>query len=143
MSEEKKLNEVENQQLFAAKFAVVLYKQEYCQQLVDHMAQGYSFESFGANVDCGRTTLFGWVEKYPEFKEALHKGKEKGKKLFEGLLMAKVRGIEAKGMNLKLADSRLLEFALKTRFRETYSEKVEVAHSGDVKINIDSDDSTL
>ena len=143
MSEEKKPDVHENRQLFASKFATALYKDEYCQQLVDHMAQGYSFESFGANVGCGRRTLFDWVDKYPDFKEAQKQGYEKGKKLFEGILMAKVRGIEAKGMDLKKSDSRLLEFALKTRYRDTYSEKIDVQQSGEVKIVIDSDDNNL
>jgi hypothetical protein len=120
-----------------------LYKEEYDQLLVTHMSQGYSFESFGADVGCGRRTLFDWVERYPSFKEAQKEGYEKGKKLFEGILMAKVRGLDAKGMDLKKSDTACLIFALKTRYRDTYSEKVEVSHSGDIKINIDNDDSNL
>lgn len=137
------MNEEENRQMFASKYAVVLYKEEYCQLLIDHMAQGYSFESFGADVNCGRTTLFDWVERYPDFKKAQKIGYEKGKKLFEGILLAKTRGLDAKGMDLKKSDTACLIFALKTRFRDTYSEKVDVAISGDIKINIDSDDSNL
>lgn len=120
-----------------------LYKDEYDQLLITHMAQGYSFESFGADVGCGRRTLFDWVEKYPSFKAAQREGFEKGKKLFEGILMAKVRGLDAKGMDLKKSDTACLIFALKTRYRDTYSEKIDVAHSGDIKINIDSDDNDL
>lgn len=123
--------------------SVALYKEEYDQLLIAHMSQGYSFESFGADVGCGRRTLFDWADRYPSFRDAQREGYERGKKLFEGLLIAKMRGIDAKGMDLKKSDTACLIFALKTRYRDTYSEKVEVAHSGDVKINIDSDDSTL
>lgn len=46
------------------------YKPEYCEAVVKHMEQGYSFETFGAIIDVGRTTLYEWVEVYPEFKKA-------------------------------------------------------------------------
>lgn len=111
--------------------------------LVDHMSQGYSFESFGAVADCGRSTLFDWCEKFPSFKEAKLKGYEKGKRLFETILLAKMRGEQVKGMNLKASDTACLIFALKTRYRDTYSEKVDVAQSGDIRIVIDSEDQSL
>lgn len=119
------------------------YKKEYDQQLVEHMSQGYSFESFGANVGCGRRTLFDWAERFPSFKEAQKQGYELGKKLFETILISKMRGQEVKGMNLKASDTACLIFALKTRYRDTYSEKVDVVASGEIKINIDKDDAQL
>lgn len=120
-----------------------LYKEEYDQLLIAHMSQGYSFESFGAVVGCGRRTLFDWVDRYPSFKDSQRLGYEKGKMLFEGILMAKMRGIDAKGMDLKKSDTACLIFALKTRYRDTYSEKVDHEVSGEIKINIDSDDNGL
>jgi hypothetical protein len=120
-----------------------LYKEEYDQLLIGHMSQGYSFESFGAVVGCGRRTLFDWAERYPSFKESQRLGYEKGKMLFEGILMAKMRGIDAKGLDLKKSDTACLIFALKTRYRDTYSEKVDVAVSGDIKIVIDEYDNNL
>lgn len=132
-----------NPEVPVSKTKPALYKDEYDQLLITHMAQGYSFESFGADVGCGRRTLFDWIEKYPSFKAAQKEGFEKGKKLFEGILLAKVRGLDAKGIDLKKSDTACLIFALKTRYRDTYSEKIDVAHSGDVKIVIDSDDNDL
>lgn len=111
--------------------------------LVDHMSQGYSFESFGAVVDCGRATLFNWCDQFPSFKEAKLRGYEKGKRLFETILLAKMRGEQVKGMNLKASDTACLIFALKTRYRDTYSEKTDVSQSGEIKIVIDNDDNNL
>lgn len=119
------------------------YRPEYDDQLVKHMAQGYSFESFGANVNCGRRTLFDWCDKFPSFKEAKLEGYEKGKKLFETILMAKMRGAKIDGMDLKNSDTACLIFALKTRYRDTYSEKTDVVQSGEIKIVIDQDDNNL
>lgn len=121
----------------------VTYKPEYDQMLVEHMAQGYSFESFGAVIDTCRTTLFEWCDRFPSFKQAKRKGFEKGKRLFEAILLSKVRGEPIKGINLKNSDTACLIFALKTRYRDTYSEKVDLVASGDIKIVIDSDDSNL
>lgn len=120
-----------------------LYKEEYDQMLISHMSQGYSFESFCAVINRGRRTLFDWLEMFPSFKESKEIGHEKAKQLYETVLIAKIRGHETKGIDLKKSDSRLLEFALKTRFKESYSEKIELEQSGRIQINIDKDDSEL
>lgn len=100
------------------------YKPEYCEKLIDHMKQGYSFETFGPHVDVCKTTLYNWVEKYPEFKKAKDKAFQLAKEYFESHLLKKVEG-KSKG------DTTAMIFALKTRFHETYGEKKEVS------INID------
>src|SRR5581483_1104978 len=53
------------------------YKPEYCQQLIDHMAGGNSFESFGAKIDIARATIYGWLELFPEFSDAKARGLDK------------------------------------------------------------------
>ena len=46
------------------------YKEEYCDMLIDHMAEGLSFESFGKVVFAGRTTLYRWVDDNKDFRDA-------------------------------------------------------------------------
>ena len=48
------------------------YRTEFCDLLIDHMAQGYSFDSFGGlkQIRVSRNCLYQWKEKYPEFDEA-------------------------------------------------------------------------
>lgn len=46
------------------------FKPEYCKQLIDHMAKGFSFETFGATIGVHRGTLYDWANLYPEFAEA-------------------------------------------------------------------------
>lgn len=50
------------------------YKIEYCEMLINHMAQGYSFESFGADAHCAKDTLYEWVKVHPEFSYAKSEG---------------------------------------------------------------------
>lgn len=47
------------------------YKPEYCQMLIDHMSNGYSFATFAAIVKCHVDTLYNWVNLFPAFSEAL------------------------------------------------------------------------
>ena len=39
-------------------------------ELIEHMAEGYSFESFAGLVGVGRTTLYNWAATHEEFAEA-------------------------------------------------------------------------
>ena len=53
------------------------YKSEYCDQLVEHMAQGFPYETFAALIDVCRETLYEWEKKHEEFFHAKKRGKEK------------------------------------------------------------------
>ena len=46
------------------------YKPEYCQKLIDHMATGLSYETFGAVIDVATSTIYLWEDEHPEFSEA-------------------------------------------------------------------------
>lgn len=49
------------------------YKPEYCDQLIEHMAKGYSFETFGAAVGVARSSVYEWL-KNQEFSDAKKEG---------------------------------------------------------------------
>lgn len=117
------------------------YKPEYCEMLIKHMSQGFSYETFGAKVNCGRTTLYDWESKHPEWKEAKATAMEKAQEFFEQRLIAKLAAQKIEGIDSKLIDTACLIFALKTRFHKTYGEKKEVEHKGDAfSINFGVDD---
>jgi len=46
------------------------YKPEYCQMLIDHMAEGLSFTSFAAIVGDCYDTISDWRKIHPEFLQA-------------------------------------------------------------------------
>ena len=120
------------------------FKEEYCQMLMDHMNNGMSYESFGAVVNKGRSTLYDWEKSHETWREAKEVAIEKALSFFEKRLIDKVSGntkvLEAQGIKIKDIDTSCLVFALKTRMHKIYSEKTEVEVSGSVSINIDSDD---
>ncbi len=50
------------------------YKSEYCEKLIEHMSQGFSFETFGAIVNCHKDTLYQWLKKHEDFADAKKQG---------------------------------------------------------------------
>ena len=124
-----------------------LYKEEYCQKLIDHLTQGFTIDTFGGEINVTRKTVYEWFDKYPDFAEAKDIGVAKSQKFYEQRLVAKLSGatdqLKKQGINTKDIDTSCLIFALKTRFHKTFSEKVEHKHDGNINITIDNQDSDL
>ncbi len=72
------------------------YKPEYCEQLIAHMQQLHSFESFAANIGTHKETLYEWCKRHPEFSEARKAGRAsllKGmENIGKGLFTGKIKG---------------------------------------------------
>lgn len=99
------------------------FKKEYCQELVKHMTQGYSIESFGAVANCGKTTIYRWLEEHEEFRNAYEEGRAKGMLFWEKL------GVHGSVGKLPGFKDRAWIFNMKNRFG--WREKLE--HSGEIK----------
>lgn len=46
------------------------YKPEHCEELIELMSKGLSFEASAAAMGFHKDTLYNWVKHYPDFKEA-------------------------------------------------------------------------
>lgn len=46
------------------------YEERFCEELIDHMASGLSFESFAGKIEVNQDTLHEWAKNHPEFSEA-------------------------------------------------------------------------
>lgn len=104
------------------------YKQEYCQQLIDHMAQGLSFESFAGVIGVHDETLRNWSTKYPEFFAARKIGYAKNQVFWEKLGLAGAAG-KVDGFN-----SAAWIFNMKNRFR--WRDRQEIEHGGSMELNV-------
>lgn len=51
------------------------YRPEYCQQIIDYMAEGYSATAFAGSIRVSRSTITEWVDNFPEFSAAFKTGK--------------------------------------------------------------------
>ena len=61
------------------------YKEEYCDMLVYHMAQGYSFDTFAAVVNVCRDTIYEWLRVHENFSYAKKVGEQKNHLFFQHL----------------------------------------------------------
>jgi hypothetical protein len=115
-----------------------LYKPEYCQAVIDHCSQGYSFESFGGVIRVCLDTLNAWAKQYPEFLQA-----KKDAKL---ACLAWWERTGHQGMiNNKDFGSAMWVFSMKARFGHMgWTDKHEVTHglTKDVDDNGDTMDSS-
>jgi hypothetical protein len=68
------------------------YREEYCELVIDHMAKGHSFDSFGGAVGVCNQTLYNWASKYPEFEQAKREGFAKAQLFWEKIGIAGVVG---------------------------------------------------
>jgi hypothetical protein len=119
------------------------YKPEYCEMLIEHMGQGLSLRSFAGKIRVVRSTVYEWIKTFPEFAEAKEIGEDVRLMYYEQLASAKASGRKIAGFDHKKSDFRAIEFMLKTQYHEEYSDKKDVTHSGEIKINIDKDDAGL
>lgn len=96
------------------------YKPEYCQMLIDHMAQGYSYECFGATIDVARSTVFKWADDFPEFSDAKRIAFDKCLVFWEKL------GIEhvLTSKNAKSLNTGVWVFNMKNRFKWTDRQEI-------------------
>lgn len=91
------------------------FKPKYCALLIEHMANGYSFESFGAEVGAGTKKLYDWVKAHEDFRDAKDIGMVASLKIWEklgmGLVTGKLRG-----------NASTWIFTMKNRFRDMFPE---------------------
>lgn len=121
-----------------------LYKPEYCQMVIDHMAKGNSFWSFAADINVHFDTLSEWTKAHPEFSEAKKIGVAKLLKFDEELNKAGSAGLlrrvsreefktDEEGNTTKIVYHEPAHFAqtyriflMKNRYPRLYRDKIEV-----------------
>lgn len=93
----------------------------YCEQLVEHMRGGLSFESFAGVIGTCRATLYQWEEAHREFSDAKKHGLELNLLWWERVGRAAmlgqgaVKGPDGKPMPIKNFNATLWIFNMKNR----------------------------
>lgn len=52
------------------------YRPEYCNRLIKHMAEGFVFETFAAEIGVNRDTIYEWCRVHAAFSDAKKAGRE-------------------------------------------------------------------
>lgn len=101
------------------------YKPEFDEQLINHMASGYSFESFGSIVKVCKDTLYEWEKTYPSFSYSKKRGTLASLYKWEQIGLDAAKGVYAK------FNAASWIFTMKCRFREFgYVDKIEIENKG-------------
>lgn len=86
------------------------FKDEYCEMLEEHMAQGLSFEAFSGVVGTCLQTLYYWADTYEEFLESKKRGEGKARLFWEKVGTAGGLG------KIKNFNSAVWIFSMKNKF---------------------------
>ena len=69
-----------------------VYKPEFCQELLEHSKEGYSFEAFGGRIGVCKDTLYRWLKEYKEFSDARKQARQLARLALEKEGRALTRG---------------------------------------------------
>lgn len=104
----------------ALKGSLSKYKKEYDEKLIDHMAEGFSFESFAGLISVNQDTLYEWAKVHPSFSEAKKTAYEKSRLFWEHLSNKAAQG------KIPNANATLIIFNKKNRFPKEWRDRKEV-----------------
>ena len=96
------------------------FKEEYCQMLIEHMALGFSFESFAGLISVNQDTLHEWCKVHAIFSEAKKLAFAKCQLFWEAIGMEGLWSTKERSLN-----TGNYVFQMKNRFK--WTDRVEVA----------------
>ncbi len=56
-----------------------IYKPEYCEKVIELLKEGASIEEIGLELNCGYKTVYEWMERHPDFAQAIKTGRDYSK----------------------------------------------------------------
>lgn len=106
------------------------YKEEFCEMLIEHMSEGYSFESFGGVIGVSERVLYDWEKKFPEFLHSKEIGTQKSMIWWEK--------IGRMGMinEIPFFNDRIWRLNMINRFRSKWSDGTKNENNDKVKTEI-------
>lgn len=105
------------------------YEEQYCQWVIDHMAKGLSVESFAGVVHVSKSTLYEWMDNFPEFSDAVKEGREQSRLFWEKIGIDGLFNHSEPGVGSKSFNTANWIFQMKNRFKEEWRDKQEHDHS--------------
>ena len=102
-----------------------LYRREYCEKVIELGKEGASLAQMASHFDVSRPTIDQWAVDYPEFSEALMRAKAHAQAWWENA------GREGMFMGSGGFNAQVWKKSVEARFRDDYTEKQEIKHSGD------------
>ena len=109
--------------------APTLYRKEYNEIAIEHFKAGKTIVQLAARFEVCRETIYAWGRENPEFSDTLQKGKMLAQSYYENISQIRMLGqSKSNDFDVSKVSEKHLEFILKTRFRDDYSEKAQAVH---------------
>jgi hypothetical protein len=109
------------------------YKPEYCQAVIDYMAQGYSLSAFAGSIKVSKPTIYEWMTEHSDFSNAVSRGK-----------MTRVAALERKMLAARYgAQASTSIFALRNADPSEWRDVRQVQHDHNVTLQTMSDEQLL
>lgn len=114
------------------------YKEEYDQELINHLSSGLTFDSFAGHIGVGVRTIYDWVDRHESFKTAKEIGYAKSLLRDDKMSNMLASGQKGKNFNPKDANVAMAIFRMKTVHHKTFSEKLvhDIAAGGNARVTI-------
>lgn len=117
-----------------------IYLPEYCNDVIEHMAKGFSLQSFAGLCGVNRQTLYLWKDAHPEFREACEIGMERSRFWWEKVC---IENLVYSQMGKRI-DPRMWQFNMMNRFREDWTDNAQTTNQNQFStINIVSIESPI
>jgi len=107
------------------------YDPDYCRDLIEHMASGCSYATFGATIAVRFKTMKAWEKTHPEWAQAVELGQLTLMYTWEKIIIGQAQGT-IKGLPATTI------FALKNYFPEKFKENMALQGSGNTIVVFDS-----
>lgn len=98
------------------------FKDAYCNEVIEYLAQGHSVTAFAGHIGAGRSTVYEWVEQFPEFAVSMKIGQAKATAFWEEILIKIAK--EGKG------NATAAIFGLKNRASDDWADRTLTEHTG-------------
>lgn len=126
-----------------------VYSEALCDIAIKEGIKGKTKTQIAVKIGISRATLYDWIDKKTDFSDAIDMATTLAQDYWENIQQAKVLGQEQKKeegkayFDINKVSERGLEFRLKNSYRKDWGDNSKVEHTGNMIVNLDSDDSKL
>jgi len=118
------------------------YLPEYCDMIIEHCSEGYSFDSFAGKIGINQDTLYNWCKLFPEFSVAKSTALEKARLFWEKQGIDGLYSITeydektGRPTKSKSLSSSVWIYNMKNRFSKEWSDRVPEQKDSNTTVNI-------
>lgn len=92
------------------------YKTSYCNDVIEHLAEGFTLASWAGSIGICRATAYNWADSNTEFLDAIRIGRAKGQLVWEKRLTN--QAITGNG------NTAAIIFSMKNLYRNDWTDKI-------------------